>query len=314
MSDFTLTALAAAALAATSLSLARARLAASSVITHWASHGQLLDDPKAGAVAAELAGVAAFGQPLDGYHTDHRLHHGNGTMVTTDGDPDTVALFRLLGLAPGLPYPVLRRRVVFGFVSPRVHGLLFARRLAHTFGADQPRWRRITATGLWGGLAAASVAGGWAGALVLGLVLPLAVGGNIASLAQQLSEHFHGLAEPQGRPRQLALSHGRHPLTWLPEPQAPWWQWALMPARLALAAAARFVFLPVDLPRHVDHHAGTRRAAQLHRWAWPNAADEFTPRLMDDDALAQRNFPGVWPAIRAGLMALAAEPAQPIAN
>ena len=308
MNDTYSTLLACAAWLLAALTLARARLATTNVFTHWASHGQLHASAMLGRFIADLCGVLVLARCTGDYWRDHRPHHWFKVMVMLNLDPDTLFLQGTVGIEPGVDQRTLRNRVLRAFVSPRVHASMLGTRLQANFGTEQARWRQLFAFAWWGSLLGTATATDMLGAVWLGLLVPLVIGGNVATLAHLLSEHHHGIAAPQGPARHLALSHGRHPLAWLPRRGAPRWHWAVLPLRLLLAVVSRYVFLPGDNCRHVDHHVGTRPAGNLHRWAWPNAADEYTPRLFEDDVLARRNFPGVWAAISAGLKALAAEP------
>ena len=92
-------------------------------------------------------GVATFSPAVKAYADAHTLHHRLDTFATL-ADPDAQLIWRL-GFRPGRSY----RRMVSGFftmqVSPRLHGPMSWARLKHTFGPDQPRWRRAVAIGGW---------------------------------------------------------------------------------------------------------------------------------------------------------------------
>ena len=184
-------------LCAASLGLARVKLSASAVlIHHFGSHHQGLDNPVANDIAAEIVGITSFSSSAKAYADAHSQHHRFDTFATL-ADPDAQLMWSL-GLRPGRAYGRLKRLFWWALVSPRLHGPMSWARLKHTFGPDQPRWRRITAFTLWGGLGLAAWAGGWLSGLLGGLVLPLLVFGNVSSFVELASEHKFLLRQPLG--------------------------------------------------------------------------------------------------------------------
>lgn len=303
--DFTSLALPAVGLATAHLLLARsAVMASTTIVHHFGSHGAGLDDPKASRFWAEMAGITAFKPPVQAYSDAHRRHHHPKTFATVEGDPDAKEIDRL-GFKAGDSERALMLRFFWTLVAPALHGPYTLARLKHTFGADQPRWRRMVAIIFWGGLVLIALAGHWLPALMLGVVSPLMTLGNASSFVELASRHKWGWAAPEsGGERHAALSHGRHPLNWLPVPGACWWRWAQLPLRLVLAVLSRLVFLGGDLPLHNAHHTGDRPQARLHRRPWANAAYEYTPSLAADPTAAANRFGGVLAAVRNWLRGL----------
>lgn len=257
-------------LAVASFGLARAKLAGSAVLIHFiGAHRQGFGDRDLDEVLAAVIGIATMNPTAEAYAAAHRLHHANDTFATL-ADPDARLLYDL-GLRPGRSYRALLGCFYTAPLRWALHGPMTWARLVHTFGPAQPRWRRATAFVLWGGLAAAALAGGWFGALLLGAVLPLLMGGNVAAFIELASRHRFLITGPTGRDRQRDLSHGRHLLAWWPGAGAPWWRWALLPLSLLAAVVARLVILPGDLGLHDRHHTAAPVTRRLARWSWTNA-------------------------------------------
>lgn len=299
---------AAAALAAASLALARAKLNASAVGVHYlGDHNQGFDNPKHTRFMAEAIGMTTLSTTADAYKETHGKHHPYDTFATL-ADPDARLMWDL-GFRPGMDCAKLKRHFWLTLISPRLHGPMTWARLKLNFGADQPTWRRLMAWGWWGSLVAAAAAGGWLAALLLGLVTPLLVGGNITSFVELASEHKWLLRYPEGgAERQFALSHGRNPLPPPPDEGAPWWQWLAWVVRLLMAALSKVLFLPEDQSRHEGHHIWQQAELKLAKHGWTNAALEYSPRLYRDPKLAAQRYGSVLEAVYAWLEALSKEP------
>lgn len=311
MHDIASALLAAGGLAGAAIGLGHVKAKGQSALGHYATHYQLLRNPQANRIVGELIGVLAMNTPFEIYRSGadgqsgHVGHHRRSRFAGPDDEETQYVLD--LGFKPGMTREALWRNFYGTMFSPRFHWRQSARRVKLTFSSG-PWWRVLAAWLAWGGAAVAATLSGLLPALLLGVVLPLLVVGNGASLAEQCAEHRWLVSVPEGENREFALSHGRFFAPMPPDDHSPlawlkfWW-------RVLKALLARILVVQTDLAWHISHHIGLdRKVSGMVPWA--DAAQAYSPMFWDDDQLAMQSHTSLHNAIDAWFIALAAEPAR----
>jgi hypothetical protein len=198
--------------------------------------------------------------------------------------------------------------------------------------ASGPAWRRVFVWAFWGGIVTFATAAGLLGAFLIGVMVPLLIGGNHGSLVELVSRHRWMITpKSDGRHRQDELSHGRFPAPEIPPQGSPWMAYMSWIGSIFVAIITRLV-VPADLAWHHAHHDGVKpdkaRLAQslwskLPVWrgakesvlkanprptpAWCDAATAFSYSLEGENAAASRNYPSIAQTIDQWFGDLAAE-------
>lgn len=297
-------AMGAAAMAAAAVGFARCYVNGVSTLGHQiGAHRQGWRGPAHAEVVGELVNLSVLGPTVQDYRADHFPHHALARFAGPR-DPDAQAMARL-GFTPGRPFEALKRNFWRLQVSPGYHLRLTRQRLRSCFGQRQPVWRLATAWGLWLAILLLAAAGGLLLPVLLGMVLPLLLAGNVAKLWHNASEHAWLLDQPQQEAaRQVALCPGRHPLPPLPPDGASVWRYVLWWLKLGVAALQRFVVCGGDNGWHHAHHGRPARLAHLDRWSWTNATWEFSGHLWAGTHAFGPRYASLGEGIDAWLLAL----------
>jgi hypothetical protein len=199
---------------------------------------------------------------FDVYAPKHcKEHHGRHT-VSTRVDATVQFLVDLLCIAPGAPVEENRRRFLRGLVSPRVHARMLANRLASQFGAGASWGNRLATGGYLVALAATAVAAGMVLPFLIGFVLPVTFGYQVAQIARLMVEH-RWAAEPAVGGRRSVAQHDELTVAVrcviaLPTRNTPITM-AMWSAEMAFNVLIRCTVLPGDSgPAHQWHHGQAR--------------------------------------------------------
>jgi len=296
-------ALSAIGLAASAVALVHAKVKISAVLVHHATHGKGLEDRRGNRLMAEALSAIALTMPFEEYKRVHEIHHRTSTFA---GMCDEEAVFLYgLGFRRGSKREDLWKTFWATMFSPRFHATQSVARLGANFVQGSPL-RVAGVWGLWASLLAAAVGADVLPGLVLGVVAPVMVGGNIGSFLELVSRHRWMVSAEPGRPRQLDLSHGRFTAPMPPDAGSAW-EWAKWGFRVAVSTLARLTVVPTDLGWHIAHHAGLKRPQWMKTPAWTDAASAYSWHLYRDQSLAYQSYPSILAAADAWFTALEME-------
>lgn len=257
------------------------------VVFHHCAHGTVFRKRETNRLVGETISILLLMKHFDVYQHEHMLHHSPNKLLTHE-DEFTQFVMNLAGLRPGLPKPVLWRRVIISFVSPFFHlRFLLARvsacLLSHSTAHNLIGWAA------WGGLFhLVWLTGTWTEVAVAWL-LPVTVLLQIGTALRTLCEHRfpeQEVIDARGKTFVCLATAGVFPGAAVPAASAAtpggllawagWWT-----SMLTVHLFSRVFVLVGDAPCHDFHH---RRPAS-RRWT-----DYIHARQKDADTGCQ-SFP-----------------------
>lgn len=290
------------------IALVHVKVKVSSVLVHHATHGKGLKNPLGNRVIAEAMSILVLSTPFAEYKRVHDKHHPISSFASMR-DEEAYYLYKL-GFQPGTPHAHLWRVFWRTLWSPCFHIHMIMQRLHLNFGYNGSLWRRVITWGFWLSVVASAAYASVLPGLLVGVLLPLLVGGNIASFLELASRHRWLVTPPAGARRQFALSHGRF-LAPMPPKSKNLMIWVRWLQLVLMAVIARLTVVPTDLVWHIAHHIGLQPALR-DQPAWTDAASAYSALFWLDQGLKVQAHNSILGAIDAWFIALAAEaPIQP---
>lgn len=302
MTNFALSAI---GLAVGTIGLVHAKVKISSVLVHHATHGKGFKRPKINRILAETMSILVLSTPFKEYKRVHDGHHRNSTFASIE-DEEARYLFDL-GFQPGTPQAELWRTFYRTLWSPRFHAASILTRLRQNF-VRGPLARAVAAWAFWITVLSAATWSGWLLSLLLGVLVPILVGGNIGSFLELASRHRWLVTPESGARRQFALSHGRLLVPRALEEGAGTrarMRW-LMDVFVALMS--RLMVVPGDLNWHIAHHIGLIPAVKHKQPPWTDAASAYSKQFWDDEQVRSQSYGSILQAVGAWFAALEVEP------
>ena len=269
------------------------------VIFHHCSHGTVFRSRELNVRIGRIISAILLFKHFDHYKHEHMLHHSHNKLLTEE-DEFADFVFNTCRLDAGVAHAELRRRVLWGLVSPAFHARFTVRRVKVAWFSHD---RQHNAIGIaaWAALALlAGYTGHWL-AFLLAWVVPVTIFLQAATVGRILCEHsfpeveiiaarsrdltahatsgvFPGVMPPLGRP-----TSPRGLLNW-----AGWWS-----NMLTIQLFVRLVVLVGDAPCHDYHH----RKPASKRWT-----SYIQARDLDKEAQQTRiqtGYSEIWGLFRA---------------
>ncbi|GIQ75955.1 fatty acid desaturase [Bradyrhizobium sp. RD5-C2] len=224
-------------------------------IAHHASHGTVLDTPRANAILGDVISMLLVTLAHDRYQVEHARDHHSPRKLSTQDDPDLRFLIDVCGFDPSRSRAWNWTQLARILTSPRWYATYF---LARIRGSITSPTRAVAVTFIqatvFAGLTAATKQPlAW----FVGWFIPLVVGFAASAVLQFLSEH-RWLA---GKPVTIARFLGDAP----PNHAVGWVKW--LGRAVTVHLAARVAVLVSDLSQHDLHHVMVRSD-----WANPSFA------------------------------------------
>lgn len=291
-------------LAAGAVGLIHAKVKISSVLVHHATHGKGLQQPTANRMLAEGMSILVVSTPFKEYKRVHDGHHRNSSFASVT-DEEALYLFDL-GFRPGRSQAELWRTFWRTLRSPRFHARAISTRLRQNF-AQGPLARLVAAWMFWAAVLSGAAMFGWLWPLMLGVLVPIFIGGNIGSFLELASRHRWLVTPKAGARRQFALSHGRFLTPKPPEKDASVWAYVCWWLDVLVASMSRLMVIPGDLNWHIAHHIGLLPAMPHRPPPWTDAASAYSMQFWDDAQLKSQSHGSILQAVGAWFVALEAE-------
>lgn len=257
------------------------------VVFHHCAHGTVFRKRETNRLVGETISILLLMKHFDVYQHEHMLHHSPNKLLTHE-DEFTQFVMNLAGLRPGLPKPVLWRRVIVSFVSPFFHLRFLLARVSSCL-LSHSTVHNLIGWAAWGGLFyLAWLTGAWTEVAVAWLV-PVTVLLQIGTALRTLCEHRfpeQEVIDARGKTFVCLATAGVFPGSPVPAQSATspggllawagWWT-----SMLTVHLFSRVFVLVGDAPCHDFHH---RRPAS-RRWT-----DYIHARQKDADTGCQ-SFP-----------------------
>jgi hypothetical protein len=287
------------------IGLVHAKVKISSVLVHYATHGKGLKQPMLSRALAEAMSIFVLSTPFKEYKRVHDGHHRNSSFASM-ADEEARYLFDL-GFRPGTPQADLWRTFWQTLWSPSFHAKAISVRLRQNF-VREPLARAFAAWAFWLAVLSGTAYAGWLPALLLGVLVPIFIGGNIGSFLELVSRHRWLVTPEKGVRRQFALSHGRF-LAPIPPARGAgarvWMRWMM---DVIASAMGRLMVVPGDLNWHIAHHIGLAPAVRHAQPPWTDAASAYSAQYWSDEHLRTQSHESILQAVGSWFGALEAEP------
>jgi hypothetical protein len=230
-------------------------------VYHHCAHGNVMSARASQWIGRVIATMLVI-ERFDSYSPKHLTQHHGRHTVSTQVDATVQFLVDTLGIVPGAPVEENKWRFLRGLISPRVHALMLAGRLASQFGAGASWGNRLATGGYVVVLASVAAAAGMMLPFFIGFVLPATLGYQVAQIARLMVEH-RWAPEPAAGGRRSAAEHDAltvavRCITALPEALTPIAivAWSV---ETAFNILIRCTVLPGDSgPAHQWHHGQAR--------------------------------------------------------
>lgn len=230
----------------------------STVVNHYAGgHSKVVNNQKVDRILAQLLSIFCLTTPTEIFSEYHSLGHHDFKKLSTLEDPDMLTMVKWKFL-PGMPkeyYWSLLRQLI---ISPKWHlSVLQGRLRSNILDNEVSILRRLGAILFcFTLLVSVTVTDSWLG-FIIGWLLPLTVGFQIAFLLELVTKHLWGLAQKPDMPEKLyyeSKSFGRYLGKQPPfgENFTSWLVWVL---GMIGDCILRIVVIPADLVVHDYHHA-----------------------------------------------------------
>jgi hypothetical protein len=157
------------------------------VVYHHCAHGTVLATRRGNRTMGKFISLLLLIKDFDVYQKEHFAHHSPRRLLTDD-DEFLSYLLRFIGIAPGMPRPALRRRVLKSFFSPAFHARLLAARLTGCLVTCSAADRTARAV-FWGSILAGAYLAGAMAPLLIAWFVPAVILFQIATSLRVLAEH-----------------------------------------------------------------------------------------------------------------------------
>jgi fatty acid desaturase len=222
-------------------------------VMHRTSHWTFLKTRSGNRLLGRLVcGLFLFKQ-FDQYRKEHMRHHSPRVQFTEE-DEFTQFVIDVVGLHPGLPKAVLKRRLIAAFLSPVFHLRFLWRRIRASWLGESRLEAVAGVTGVAIAAAAGALSGAWL-AVALLWVVPMVVTMQIATTVRTVLEHRMPESKDENTPTTYGTFVGEAPpATGLPLARrlvawTGWWTRTLL-----YHVPCRIVFMSGDAPAHDLHH------------------------------------------------------------